>query len=142
MQAEGLRSDLRRQVVQVQRLQESGKAQGQRQEAALKQARQEVLEAVQQGNHKYAAMLAERLTLEDELKHQLASKQQAASARFPITWPCCCHNMLAMLGLGWGWRLRVVCSSAARHTGQCWLNRPQLKHDPLKDNRLPLTATP
>ena len=81
MQAEGLRSDLRRQLVQVQRLQESGKAQAQQQEAALKQARQEVVEAVQQGNHKYAAMLAERLSVEDELKHQLASKQQAASGR-------------------------------------------------------------
>ena len=80
----------------MQRLQESGKAQGQHQEAALKQARQEVLEAVQQGNHKYAAMLAERLTVEDELKHQLASKQQAASARSPTPAPfvlsLVCHH--------------------------------------------------
>lgn len=80
-QAEGLRSDLRRQLVQVQRLQESGKAQKQHQEAALKQAQDEVLEAVQQGNHKYAAMLAEHMSCEDELKYQLASKQQAADAR-------------------------------------------------------------
>lgn len=76
-----MRSDLRRQLVQVQRLQEAGKAQKQHQEAALKQAQGEVLEAVQQGNHKYAAMLAERMSIEDELKHQLASKQQAAASR-------------------------------------------------------------
>ena len=81
VQAEGVRSDLRRQLVQVQRLQEAGKTQKQHQEAALKQAQEEVLEAVQQGNHKYAAMLAERMSIEDELKHQLASKQQAAVAR-------------------------------------------------------------
>ena len=76
-----MRSDLRQQLVQVQRLQEAGKAQKQHQEAALKQAQEEVLEAVQQGNHKYAAMLAERMSIEDELKHQLASKQQAAARR-------------------------------------------------------------
>lgn len=81
MQAEGVRNDLRRQLVQVQRLQEAGKAQKQHQEAALKQAQDEVLEAVQQGNHKYAAMLAEHMSIEDELKHQLASKQQAAASR-------------------------------------------------------------
>ena len=76
-----MREDLRRQLSEVQRLQQSALAKGQRQEAALQQARQETLEAVQQGNHKYAAMLAERMGIEDELKHQLASKQQAAAAR-------------------------------------------------------------
>lgn len=81
LQAEGMREDLRRQLSEVQRLQQSALAKGQRQEAALQQARQETLEAVQQGNQKYAAMLAERMGIEDELKHQLASKQQAAAAR-------------------------------------------------------------
>ena len=76
-----MREDLRRQLSEVQRLQQSALAKGQRQEAALQQARQETLEAVQQGNQKYAAMLAERMGIEDELKHQLASKQQAAAAR-------------------------------------------------------------
>lgn len=94
-QAEGLRGDLRRQLGQVQRLQESGKAQKQQQEAALKQAQQEVLEAVQQGNHKYAAMLAERMSIEDELKHQLASKQQAASTRWAFK--CCFALHMALL---------------------------------------------
>ncbi len=54
-------------------------------EAALGQARQETMEAVQQGNHKYAAMLAERMGIEDELKHQLASKQQAALTRYRLS---------------------------------------------------------
>ncbi|KAA6418694.1 MAG: hypothetical protein FRX49_11347 [Trebouxia sp. A1-2] len=81
LQAEGLREDLRRQLAEAGRLQQSAQAKGQRQEAALGQARQETLEAVQQGNQKYANMLAEHLGIEDELKHQLASKQQAALTR-------------------------------------------------------------
>ena len=76
-----MREDLRRQLAEVGRLQQTALAKGQRQEAALQQARLETLEAVQQGNHKYAAMLAERMGIEDELKHQLTSKQQAATAR-------------------------------------------------------------
>lgn len=91
-QAEGVREDLRRQVAEVGRLQQSAQAKGQRQEAALGQAQQETLEAVQKGNHKYANMLAERMGIEDELKHQLASKQQAAHTRY-TTPPAhtCCH---------------------------------------------------
>lgn len=81
VQAEGMQEGFRHQLVEVGRLQQASLAKGHRQEAALQQARQETLEAVQQGNHKYATMLAERMGIEDELKHQLASKQQAAAAR-------------------------------------------------------------
>lgn len=81
MQAEGLQEGLRRQLAEVERLRQTALAKGHRQEAALQQARQETLEAVQQGNQKYATMLAERMGIEDELRHQLASKQQAAVAR-------------------------------------------------------------
>ena len=76
-----MQEGLRRQLTEVGRLQQTALAKGHCQEAALRQARQETLEAVQQGNQKYATMLAERMGMEDELKHQLASKQQAAAAR-------------------------------------------------------------
>lgn len=77
-----MREDLRRQLAEAGRLQQSALAKGQRQEAALRQAQQETLEAVQQGNQKYATMLAEHMGIEDELNHQLVSKQQAALARY------------------------------------------------------------
>lgn len=76
-----MQDGLRRQLAEVECLQQTALAKGHRQEAALQQARQEILEAVQQGNQKYATMLAERMGTEDELKHQLATKQQAAAAR-------------------------------------------------------------
>lgn len=76
-----MQEGFRHQLAEVGRLQQANLAKGHRQEAALQQARQETLEAVQQGNHKYATMLAERMSIEDELKHHLASKQQAAAAR-------------------------------------------------------------
>lgn len=79
-----MQGDLRRQLAEVGHLQQTALAKGHRQEAALQQARQETLEAVQQGNQKYATMLAERMGVEDELKHQLASKQQAAAARSAV----------------------------------------------------------
>ena len=81
LQAEGIQADFRRQLAEVGVLHQTALAKGHRQEAALQQARQETLEAVQQGNQKYATMLAERMGIEDELRHQLASKQQAAAAR-------------------------------------------------------------
>lgn len=81
VQAEGMQEGFRHQLAEIGRLQQASLAKGHRQEAALQQARQETLEAVQQGNHKYATMLAERMGIEDELKHQLASKQHAAAAR-------------------------------------------------------------
>lgn len=81
LQAEGIQADFRRQLAEVGVLHQTALAKGHRQEAALQQARQETLEAVQQGNQKHATMLAERMGIEDELRHQLASKQQAAAAR-------------------------------------------------------------
>lgn len=81
VQAEGVQEELRLQLAEVGRLQQAALAKGHRQEAALQQARQETLEAVQQGNQKYAMMLAERMSVEDELKHQLSTKQQAAATR-------------------------------------------------------------
>lgn len=84
-----MQEGFRYQLAEVGRLQQASLAKGHRQEAALQQARQETLEAVQQGNHKYATMLAERMGIEDELKHQLASKQQAAAARSAA---CACNH--------------------------------------------------
>lgn len=92
-QAQGVQEDLRRQLAEVGRLEQAALAKGLRQEAALQHARQETLEAVQQGNHKYASMLAERMGIEDELRHQLASKQQAAATRYQED-TCMCTGML------------------------------------------------
>ena len=91
---------MRRQLAEAGRLQQSTQAKGQRQEAALGQARQETLEAVQQGNQKYANMLAERLGIEDELKHQLASKQQAALTRYGHACTAASSALLGCNGAG------------------------------------------
>ena len=110
-----MREDLRRQLAEAGRLQQSAQAKGQRQENALRQAQQETLEAVQQGNQKYATMLAEHMGIEDELNHQLASKQQAAVARY-----ACLLNRLPCTNL-LCWRYSNFCktqpdSQPDRHT--------------------------
>lgn len=94
LQAQGVQEDLRRQLAEVGRLEQAALAKGLRQEAALQHARQETLEAVQQGNHKYASMLAERMGIEDELRHQLASKQQAAATRYQEDTCMCTGSMI------------------------------------------------
>lgn len=126
VQAEGVQEELRRHLAEVGRLQQAALAKGHRQEAALQQARQETLEAVQQGNHKYATMLAERMSIEDQLNHQLASKQQAAATRSVAMHVRGC--LLLCLSCAMAVARRVCSALAADGGAQCAINAVQFGH--------------